>query len=150
VVRIVIADDHAMFRDALRHVLSAESDFTVVGEASRASEAIELSHAFMPDVVLMDIGMTGISSFDATRQIKEARPETKVLFVSMYDDREYVRQAVQSGASGYLLKDTPVPELIRAIRKIVTGGTHMTPRMVSRLMVDLQRFAKPAPTASLN
>jgi DNA-binding NarL/FixJ family response regulator len=150
VVRIIIADDHAMFRGAIRHVLSAETDFTVVGEASSATEAIELSNTLMPDVVLMDIGMTGISSFDATRQIKRGRPDTKVLFVSMYDDRDYVRRAMQSGASGYLLKDTPIPELVRTIRKIIAGGTHMTPRMVSRLINDLRRSDSPAPPASRN
>lgn len=149
-VRILIADDHAMFRGAVRQVLSAESDFSVVGEASSGTEALELSLDLVPDVVLMDIGMTGLSSFDATRQIRIAHPETKVLFVSMYDDRDYVRTAMQSGASGYLLKDTPVPELVRAIRKIVNGGTHMTPRMISRLMLELRSSQNRVASPRLN
>lgn len=119
-------------------MLSAEKDFLIVGEAEDAQQAIRLTNELRPDVVLMDIGMTGLSSFDATREIKRSRPETKVLFVSMYDDRDYVREAMQSGASGYLLKDTPARELIGAIRKIAGGGSHMTPRMLSQLMEDLR------------
>ena len=68
----------------------------------------------------------------------------------MYDDRDYVRRAMQSGASGYLLKDTPIPELLRALRKIVNGGTHMTPRMISRLMLDLRNSPNPVPSPRLN
>jgi two-component system response regulator NreC len=142
-VRILIADDHALFRQAIAHILTADKGFEMVGEAANGTEAVELATTLHPDVVLMDIGMPGLSSFDATRQIKTARPATKVLFLSMYDERDFVREAMQSGASGYLLKDTPAAELISALRKIAGGGTHLTPRMLSQLMEDV-RSVRPA------
>lgn len=146
-MRILLADDHALFRQAVAHIPTADKGFEIVSEAADGTEAVELATALHPELVLMDvvprcdqpvIGMPGLSSFDATRQIKTARPATKVLFLSMYDDRDFVREAMQSGASGYLLKDTPAGELVAALRKIAGGGTHLTPRMLSQFMEDVR------------
>ena len=84
--RIMLADDHTLFRQGIRTLISAEADMEVVGEASNGSEAVDKAGELRPDVVLMDIGMPGLSSFEATRQIKKNRPETKILFLTMYDD----------------------------------------------------------------
>jgi two-component system, NarL family, response regulator NreC len=86
--RIMLADDHTLFRQGIRTLISAEADMEVVGEASNGGDAVEKAAELRPDVVLMDIGMPGLSSFEATRQIKKNRPETKVLFLTMYDDED--------------------------------------------------------------
>ena len=133
-LRIILADDHTLFRDAIAKMLAAEADIEVVGEAADAAAAVTLADSLRPDIVLMDLGMPGTSSFEATRQIKQARPETKILFLSMYDDEDYLTRAMDSGASGYLLKDAPAQELIAAVRAITRGGSHLSPRLVSRLV----------------
>ncbi len=89
-IRIILADDHTLFRQAIRTLISAEPDMEVVGEASNGGDAVDKASEARPDVVLMDIGMPGLSSFEATRQIKKNRSQTQVLFLSMYDDEDYL------------------------------------------------------------
>ena len=91
-IRVLLTDDHTLFRQGVRTLLSAESDIEVAGEAANASDAVAVAREVRPDVVLMDIGMTGMSSFEATRQIRKERPETRVVFLSMYDDEEYLAE----------------------------------------------------------
>src|SRR6266542_1454856 len=110
--RVLLTDDHALFRSGIRTLLAAEPDLEVVGEAPNASEAVALAQQLRPDVVLMDIGMTGMSSFEATRLIRKERPETKVVFLSMYDDEDYLSESMEMGASGYILKDSPAEQLL--------------------------------------
>src|ERR1044071_9247581 len=105
-IRVLLTDDHTLFRQAIRTLLSAEPDMEVVGEAANAAESVTLAQELRPDVVLMDIGMAGMSSFEATRQIRRERPETKVVFLSMYDDEDYLSESLAIGANGYLLKDS--------------------------------------------
>src|SRR6202142_796779 len=122
--RIMLADDHTLFRQGIRTLISAESDMEVVGEASNGGDAVDKAAEVRPDVVLMDIGMQGLSSFEATRQIRKNRPETKVLFLTMYDDEDYLVECMEAGAAGYVLKDSPALELLNAIREIHRGGTY--------------------------
>ena len=137
-MRVLIADDHTLFRQGISMLLSSQSNVQVVGEVSSASEAVEQCAARNPDVVIMDISMHGLSSFEAVRQIKKAQPRTKVLFLSMFDDEEYLRQALESGASGYLVKDTPTQELVAAIHEVGRGGTHLSPRLLNHLVNDFR------------
>jgi two-component system, NarL family, response regulator NreC len=141
-IRIVIADDHMLFRQGIATLLALETTMSVVGEASNGTEAVDKCAALRPDVVLMDISMPGLSSFEATRQIKKARPETKVVFLSMFDDEDYLTQALESGASGYLLKDTPSVQLSSAISEVARGGSHLSPRMLSHLVDDFRGRTK--------
>ena len=120
--RILLADDHTLFRQGIRTLISAEQDMEVVGEASNGGEAVDRAGEIRPDVVLMDIGMPGMSSFEATRQIKKSRPETKILFLTMYDDEDYLVEGMEVGASGYVLKDSPANQLVAAIRDVCPGG----------------------------
>jgi len=129
-----LTDDHTLFRQGVRTLLSCEEDIEVVGEAADAAQAVALARQFRPDVVLMDIGMAGMSSFEATRQIRKQRPETKVVFLSMYDDEDYLAESVEIGASGFILKESPADQLVTAIREVYRGGNYLSPRLLTRLV----------------
>jgi two-component system response regulator NreC len=137
-IRVLLTDDHTLFRQGIRTLLSAESDMEVVAEAADGAEAVAQARQHRPDVVLMDIGMTGMSSFEATRLIRKERPETRVVFLSMYDDDEYLAECVTMGASGYILKESPAEQLLTAIREVHRGGSFLTPRLLTRLVDDFR------------
>jgi len=137
-IRILLTDDHTLFRQGIRTLLAAEPDFEVVAEAGNASDAVVLAQQMRPDVVLMDIGMTSMSSFEATRLIRKDRPETKVVFLSMYDDEDYLSESMSQGASGYILKESPADQLLTALREVHKGGSYLSPRLLSRLVDDFR------------
>jgi two-component system, NarL family, response regulator NreC len=141
-IRVFLTDDHTLFRQGIRTLLSAEPDMEVVGEASNGSDAVAKAAETRPDVMLMDIGMTGLSSFEATRQLRKIRPETKVLFLTMYDDEDYLVECMEVGAGGYVLKDTPAPLLVSAIRDVNRGGSYLSPRMLAQLVDDFRTRIK--------
>jgi two-component system, NarL family, response regulator NreC len=141
-IRILLADDHTLFRQGVKTLLAAESDIEIVGEAANGAEALERAGQSRPDVVLMDIGMPGPSSFETTRQIRRTRPETKVLFLTMYDDEDYLVEGMEVGASGYVLKDSPAPQLVAAIRDVSRGGSYLSPRMLAQLVDDFRTRIK--------
>jgi len=143
-IRILLTDDHTLFRQGIRTLLSAESDLEIVGEAANGAEAVEKVTELRPDLVLMDIGMPGLSSFEATRQIKKIRPDAKILFLTMYDDEDYLVQCMEVGASGYVLKDSPAQQLLAAIRDVYRGGSYLSPRMLSQLVDDFRSRIKSA------
>ncbi len=136
--RILLVDDHTLFRQGVKTLVAAESDLEVVGEAANGAEAIERAAALQPDVVVMDISMPGMSCFEATRQIRRSRPETKVLYLTMYDDEDYLIEAMDVGANGYVLKDSPAAQLASAIRDVARGGSFLSPRMLSQLVDDFR------------
>ena len=115
-IRIMIVDDNATFREQLKEFLASEPDIEVVGEAADGQEAIRKARELQPDVVLMDVRMPGINGIHATRQLKEEMPEVKVIILSLYDIDEYRKAALDSGASGYVVKKSIVQELLPAIR----------------------------------
>src|SRR6187402_2803973 len=141
-IRIMLADDHTLFRQGIRTLIAAEPDMEVIGEAANGGDSVDRANELKPDAVLMDIGMPGLSSFEATRQIKRHRPETKILFLTMYDDEDYLVEGMEVGASGYVLKDTPASQLVAAIRDICRGGTFLSPRMLSQLVDDFRTRIK--------
>ncbi len=141
-IRVLLADDHTLFRQGIRNLLATESDLEVVAEVSNAGDAMEKTTELRPDVVLMDIGMPGFSSFEATRQIRRERPETKVLFLTMYDDEDYLVEGMEVGGNGYVLKDCPAPQLLAAIRDVQRGGSYLSPRMLSQLVDDFRSRVK--------
>ncbi|MGE5648414.1 MAG: response regulator [Acidobacteriota bacterium] len=137
-IRVLLADDHTLFRQGIRNLLSTEPDMQVVGEVSNAGDAMQKASELRPDVILMDIGMPGFSSFEATRNIKKAVPDTKVLFLTMYDDEDYLVEGMEVGGNGYVLKDCPAAQLLSAIRDVERGGSYLSPRMLSQLVDDFR------------
>ena len=137
-IRVVLTDDHTLFRQSVRGMLNAEADIEVVGEAGNAADTVEQVDQLRPDIVLMDIGMPGMSSFEASRQIRRMRPQTRVIFLSMYDDEDYLAESMQLGAGGYVLKDSPAEHLVTAIREVSRGGNFLSPRLLSRLVDDFR------------
>jgi two-component system response regulator NreC len=141
-IRVLLTDDHTLFRQGVRTLLSAEADIEPVGEAANAMDAVALAQQLRPDVVLMDIGMAGMSSFEATRLIRKERPEVKVVFLSMYDDEDYLAECVDMGANGYILKDSPAEQLIMAIREVHRGGSYLSPRLLTKLVDDFRQQSR--------
>ncbi len=138
-IRCVISDDQELVRYGVRRLLEDTPDFTVVAEASDAAEALKLTIEHHPDLVLLDVAMPGMSSFEAGRLIKEHCPDSRVVYLTMHEDKEYVRQAMHSGASGYLLKDTPTIALLRALREVSRGEKAWSPRIRAQLKQDTPR-----------
>ena len=132
----MIADDHEMLRYGVRRLLEDAPDFAVVGEAGDAAEALKLVLEHRPDLVLLDISMPGMSSFEAGRLIEEHCDGTRIVYLTMHEDWEYVQQALLSGASGYLLKDTPAPLLLSALRDVHRGERSWSPRVKRKLKDD--------------
>lgn len=133
-IRILIADDHALFRDGLRALFAEEEDIELVGEAANGEEAVQKAIELKPDVVVMDIMMPVMNGIEATRRIRSAVPETKVLALSMYDDEEYVQQMLTADASGYTLKRATSDELLRALREVVSGGMPLDPAVAAKVV----------------
>ncbi len=141
-IKVLLADDHTLFRQGIRNLLASETDLEVVAEVSNAGDAMEKTSELRPDVVLMDIGMPGFSSFEATRNIRRDRPDTKVLFLTMYDDEDYLVEGMEVGGNGYVLKDCPAAQLLAAIRDVNRGGSYLSPRMLSQLVDDFRSRVK--------
>ena len=133
-VTVLICDDHALFREGVKTILSSQPDFEVVGEAEDGKEGIDLAARLQPDVVLMDISMPVLKGFEATRRIKKARPDVKVLILSVYDDEDLVARCLDAGASGYVLKDSPPPQLVYAIQAVSRGQQYMSPRVLTTVV----------------
>ena len=141
-IRCVIADDHEMLRYGVRRLLEDAPDFAVVGEAGDASEALRLALRLRPDMVLLDISMPGMSSFEAGRLIEESGV-TRVVYLTMHEDQDYVEQALRSGASGYLLKDTAAPVLLSALRQVHRGEQSISPQIQAKLKDDVFLRSQP-------
>lgn len=132
-IRVIVADDHAIVRTGIRHVLESEPGFAVVGEAANGAEAIELARTLAPDVAVLDISMPGESGLQVAQELRRRSPATRVLILSMHDNTEYVLEAVRAGAHGYILKDTAATELRSAIHAVRRGESYFSPPIARRL-----------------
>jgi DNA-binding NarL/FixJ family response regulator len=143
-IRVLIADDHPLFRDGLRTLLQSGSDTEVVGEAATGEEIITQAGMLQPDVILMDINMPGINGIEATRRILHTSPHISILIVTMYEDDDSVFAAMRAGARGYLLKGADQEETLRAIKAVSRGEAIFSPAIAKRLI----RYFSPTRTAA--
>jgi DNA-binding NarL/FixJ family response regulator len=141
-IRVLIADDHALFRRGLEMVLDEEDDIDLVGQASDGKEAITAAGESLPDIVLMDIRMPKISGIEACRAIKEVAPSAKIVMLTISDEEEDLFEAIRAGASGYLLKDIPLDEVAEAVRSVHGGQSLINPSMAGKLLSEFATLAK--------
>lgn len=138
-IRILLVDDHAMFRSGLRVLLNLYPDFQIVGEAGNGQDALSAVRELVPDVVLMDIAMPGLDGLVATRRIREDHPQIRVILLTQHENREYVTPALKAGAAGYVLKRAADEELVRAVRAVCQGQTYLDPMIASVVVDDYRR-----------
>lgn len=143
-IKILIADDHKMFRQGLRMLFEMEMDIKVVGEARDGVEAQEMALSLEPDVVLLDINMPGVDGIEAMRNILAKRPDMAVVILTMYREDEHVFQAIRTGARGYVLKDADSMEVVRAIRTVAAGGSVIDAGMAGRLFQQFKTMSEVA------
>lgn len=133
-VTVLLADDHPIVRQGLRHLLEAEPDLKIVGEASDGLQAVQFTEKFKPNVLIVDIMMPGLNGLEVLRQIKDRSPSTCSIVLSMQSADVYVVEALKSGALGYVLKETGPSELVNAVQQVIEGKRYLSPRLSERLI----------------
>lgn len=145
IVRVLLADDHPLFRSGLKNVIQSDPQFEVAGETSRGDDAVALAKELKPDLIIMDVSMPGMDGIEATRQIKAWNPGTKVLILSMYADDAYWRESMEAGASGYVLKRAVDTELMIAVRTVLEGEHYVYPTLLGGSFKTKQDVHEAAP-----
>ncbi len=144
-IRVLLAEDHALVRAGFRALLTGLPDIEVVAEAADGRQALDLVAAHRPDIVLMDIAMTGVNGLEATERIAQTWPDVRVVILSMHANEEYVLRALRAGARGYLVKDAGLSELELAVRAVAAGDTYLSPPISRQVVEGYVRRAGPAP-----
>jgi two-component system response regulator NreC len=142
-IRILIADDHGLIRAGLRALLEDVPDLQIVGEAANGLAVLQLAAELLPDVVLMDISMSGMNGIETTRQLKDISPKTRVLALTVHEDEGMLREMMRAGAFGYIIKRAAESDLIQAIRVISQGHMYVHPELTSALLKDISPHAAP-------
>jgi two-component system, NarL family, response regulator NreC len=138
-IRILLADDHALVRQGFRMILEAQPDMEIVGQAGNGREAVELAEKLKPDVVVMDVAMPELNGTEATRRLAASTPRTRVLALSMHKDSVYVREILRAGARGYLLKDSGDTDLVAAVRAVAKGEGYISPAVSDAVLSDYRK-----------
>jgi DNA-binding NarL/FixJ family response regulator len=149
-IRVLLVDDQALFREGLETLLSVHKDIQVVGQASNGQEALEAAAKVHPDVVLMDVRMPILDGVQATRRLKRALPECRVIVLTTFDDDEYVFDALRAGAVGYLLKDVASARLVEAIRGTARGESILEPSVAAKVIAEFTRVSSMVPAAQMD
>ncbi|WP_226643227.1 response regulator [Mesobacillus subterraneus] len=139
--KIVIIDDHQLFREGVKRILDFEPTFEVVAEGDDGSEAISLVEQHQPDVIIMDINMPNRNGVEATAELIEKYPDSKVIILSIHDDENYVTHALKTGATGYLLKEMDADALVEAVKVVADGGSYLHPRVTHNLVKEYRRLS---------
>jgi two-component system response regulator NreC len=145
-VRVLLCDDHTLFREGIKAILKDEPSIEIVGEAADGRQAVAQALQLDPDVILMDIAMPDLSGFDATRRILQTKTKTKVLILTMYEEEEVINRCLSAGAAGYVLKDAPRAHLIHAIDVVNKGGQYLSSRALKKVVKQYVKGAKSAAT----
>ncbi len=135
-IRVALVDDHSLVRDGIRALLAVVDFLDIVGEADSGASAVEMVARTLPDLLLVDIGLKDMNGLELTRLLRREHPSIKILILSMYDNNEYVSESVRSGASGYVLKNSPSREIIAAIEAIASGGTFYSAEIAQKLAAE--------------
>ena len=143
-IKVLIADDHTLFRQGLQRLLTESDDLVVVGEAVNGEEAVALARQLEPDVALMDVTMPGIGGVEAARRMRQAQPQVQVIMLTVSDKDEHLFASIKAGAHGYLLKNAQRAELIEAIRRVCAGEAIVAPAMAVRLIEEFSTLSQPA------
>lgn len=147
-IRVLLVDDHALFREGLGLIIASQSDMVVVGEASDGLEASVKAAELKPDLILMDIQMPGMDGIEATRRIKRENPSATIVMLTVRDDEEKLFEAIKNGAQGYLLKQMQSKELIDMIRRAMAGEVAIPPRLAGQMLEEFRRLSQLAPQES--
>jgi len=142
VTKIIIIDDHQLFREGVKRILEFEESFEVVAEGDDGSDIIGLYKEHMPDVVLVDINMPGKNGVEATADLIKEFPDAKVIMLSIHDDESYVTHALKSGALGYMLKEMDADEIVEAIKVVANGGSYLHPKVTKNLVAEFRRLSE--------
>lgn len=143
-IRIILADDHAMMREGLRSILESELGYSVIAQAGNGRETVQLVKQHAPDLVIMDISMPELNGIEATRQILQDAPGTKIIALSMHADKRFVGEMLSAGARGYLLKQSAMDELHQAIQTVMAGKTYITPEIAGVVIQEYVEMKKGA------
>jgi two-component system response regulator NreC len=135
-IRVVVVDDHTLMRQGLVGLLDESPDIVVIGQAGDAATALDVIEAAKPDVVLMDVGLPGVSGLELTARVKRSVPDTQVLVVTMYEREDYLFEALRAGASGYVLKGADINDLLNAVRTVAQGETYLYQSLTGKLVAD--------------
>lgn len=138
-INVLIADDHSLLRQGLKQILELEHDIAVIAQASNGNEAVQYAEEFRPDVILMDINMPGLNGLQAIAEIKKRKLSSKIIVLTIHEDREYLFKTLRMGAEGYVLKDAEPAVLIEAIRNVNAGQSYMQPNMTMELVKEFNR-----------
>jgi DNA-binding NarL/FixJ family response regulator len=148
-IRVLLVDDQALFREGLETLLSVHKGIQVVGQASNGQEAIKVAAKIQPDVVLMDVRMPILDGVGATRRMKKAQPQCKVIVLTTFDDDEYIFDALRAGAVGYLLKDVASAQLVEAIRAAARGESILEPSVAAKVIAEFTRVSSMVPSTQM-
>ncbi|WP_075617267.1 response regulator [Paenisporosarcina indica] len=140
--KIIIIDDHQLFREGVKRILDFEDSFEVVAEGGDGSDAINLYEEYAPEVILMDINMPRKNGVDATGELMAKYPEAKVIMLSIHDDESYVTHALKTGALGYMLKEMDADAIVQAIKVVATGGSYLHPKVTRNLVAEFRRLSE--------
>src|SRR3989339_1869322 len=141
-IRVVLCDDHTLFRQGIRKLLELEEDIKIVGEANNGHEMLDILKKTMPDIILMDIGMPLMDGVTATYKIKKILPNTSIIILTVYEDEPHIFEAIKAGAMGYLLKDISIEEVIEAIHKVYKGEALLQPMIAAKVLKEFAMLDK--------
>lgn len=142
-IRILLVDDHPLFREGVAHSLAVDPDFAVMAQASSGEEAVRLAQDLVPDLVLLDVSMPGIGGIEAARQIAAARPEVRIVMLTVAENEDSLMAALRAGAHGYVLKGVAAIELRTIVRRVASGEAYVTPVLASKMLAELSRPRDP-------
>ncbi len=142
VIKIALIDDHKLFREGVKRILSFEPSFDVVAEADDGLEAKDIVKEYQPDIVLMDINMPEMNGIEATKELLQNNPDLKIIILSIHEDESYVSHALQTGAQGYLLKEMDTESLMEAIKVVYDGGSYLHPKVTHNLVQEYRKLVK--------